>query len=619
VPEADPEESCVPRLPQSDEEYRRSPLYAKRHSVAHLLAKAVLERFEGAVLGVGPPIRDGFYYDFELPRSVTPEDLEALEARVRELIGAGVAFEREDIDVEEARRRFSQQPLKLELIEDIVAGGVDENGEVTGDAVGLSVYDSDHFEDLCRGPHVASTQEIDPDAVALLRVSGAYWRADERRPQLQRIYGTVMDTKEELDHFLWQQEEAKKRDHRAIGEALDLFAFSPSVGRGLPLWLPNGTVVRDELEAWAREVERRQGYQRVVTPHITKADLYYTSGHLPYYKDDLYAPIEIEGEEYYLRPMNCPHHHMVYKARPRSYRELPLRLAEYGTVYRYERSGQLFGLMRVRGFTQNDAHIYCTKDQAKDEFRRVMELHSYYYEHLGITDYHMVLALRDPKNTEKYHGDDEMWTESERITREAMEESGIPYIEELGGAAHYGPKVDFIIRSVTGREFAASTNQVDLYMPGRFDLTYVSSKGEKEPVVILHRAPLGSHERFVAFLVEQFAGAFPTWLAPVQAVIVPISDAQADGAVALQRQLQALDIRAEADLGDATMQAKIRVAAERKVPYVLVLGRREMAAGTVSVRARGGQDLGVWPTGDLAAALQTSIAERSMALELVRP
>ncbi|MGH3851560.1 MAG: threonine--tRNA ligase, partial [Pseudonocardiaceae bacterium] len=342
------------------------------------------------------------------------------------------------------------------------------------------------------------------------------WRGDEKNQQLQRIYGTAWPTRDQLKDYLHRLEEAVKRDHRRIGEDLDLFTFSNEIGRGLPLWMPNGTIIRDELEGWARETERRLGYQRVVTPHITKDALYYLSGHLPYYREDLYSPIDIEGEQYYLRPMNCPHHHMIYRARPRSYRELPFKIAEYGTVYRFERSGQLHGIMRTRGFTQNDAHIYCTLDQAKDQFLEVMHMHDDYYRALGITDFYMVLALRDPANTDKYHDDAEMWRNAERITREAMAESNIPYVEELGGAAHYGPKVDFIIRAVTGKEFAASTNQVDLYTPQRFELTYHDSDGAEKPVAVIHRAPLGSHERFVGFLTEHFAGAFPVWLAPEQ-------------------------------------------------------------------------------------------------------
>jgi threonyl-tRNA synthetase len=376
-----------------------------------------------------------------------------------------------------------------------------------------------------------------------------------------------------------------------LGEELSLFAFDQRVGKGLPLWLPNGTVVRDELERWAREIERKNGYHRVVTPHLTKEDLYYLSGHLPYYQDDLYAPIVIEGERYYLRPMNCPHHHSVYAARPHSYRGLPYKIAEYGTVYRFERSGQLHGLMRARGFTQNDAHIYCTREQAEDQFLDVMHLHEYYYRSLGLENFHMVLAVRDPANKQKYHDDEEMWQDAEQITRSAMERSGIPYVLDVGGAAHYGPKVDFIVRAVTGKEFAASTNQVDLYTPQRFGLRYKDADGEDRPVVVLHRAPLGSHERFVAFLVEEYGGNFPLWLAPEQITVVPVSEHQDDAAAALAADLFAADFRAEADLSESRMQAKIRNSTLRRVPVALVLGAREVESGELALRLRSGQEM----------------------------
>jgi threonyl-tRNA synthetase len=383
------------------------------------------------------------------------------------------------------------------------------------------------------------------------------------------------------------------------------------VGRGLPLWLPRGTVIRDELEDWARQIERRWGYQRITTPHLTRAELYFISGHLPYYEDDLYAPIDIEGDEYYLKPMNCPHHHMVYKARPHSYRELPLRYAEYGTVYRYERSGQLFGLMRTRGFTQNDAHIFCTYDQARDEFVKVMQLHDFYYRALGIEDFHMVLALRDPNNTTKYHGDAAMWDEAERITREAMDASGIHYVTDVGGAAHYGPKADFIIRSVSGREFAASTNQLDLYMPARFGLTYAAADGTDQPVAVIHRAPLGSSERFVAYLIEHFAGLFPVWLAPEQVRIVPITNHQQEYAQKLADSLFDEGFRVEVDGSDNRMQAKIRTAVTDRVPFILVIGRKELEAGTVSVRSRAG-DEGAVPFEQFRERLRELVRTKSL-------
>jgi threonyl-tRNA synthetase len=431
---------------------------------------------------------------------------------------------------------------------------------------------------------------------------------------LQRVYGTLWESKEALDAYLSRLEEAKKRDHRRIGEDLHLFTFSREIGRGLPLWLPKGTIIRDELEKWAKETERKWGYERVVTPHITRSELYYISGHLPYYKDDLYPPLVIDEEEYYLKPMNCPHHHMLYKSRPHSYRDLPIRYAEYGTVYRYEPSGQMHGLMRVRGFTQNDAHIYCTRESAKEEFVAVMRLHQYYYDALGLRDYHMVLALRDPKNKNKYHGDDAMWEESERLSRAAMEESGIPYVDEVGSAAHYGPKADFVIRSVTGREFAASTNQLDLYMPHRFGLTYVDRSGRDQHVVILHRAPLGSHERFVGFLIEHFAGAFPVWLSPVQARVIPVADRHVEYARKVAKGLNDLDFRVDVDDADERMQNKIRKAQLDKVPSMLVVGDREASAEHVSIRLRSGENLGAKPVAEFMERLRMLVGNRSLAL-----
>jgi threonyl-tRNA synthetase len=427
-------------------------------------------------------------------------------------------------------------------------------------------------------------------AFKLTRSAAAYWRGSEKNPQLQRIYGTAWENKTALKDHLHRLEEAQKRDHRRIGEDLDLFTFSSEVGKGLPLWMPNGTVLRDELEGWAHETERRLGYQRVATPHITKDALYYLSGHLPYYAEDLYAPIEIEGENYYLRPMNCPHHHMVYKARPRSYRDLPYKIAEYGTVYRYERSGQVYGIMRSRGFTQNDAHIYCTLDQAKDQFLEVMRMHDDYYRALGITDFYMVLALRDPTNTEKYHDDEQMWQDSERITREAMDESNIPYVEDPGGAAHYGPKADFMFRTVTGKPYAASTNQVDLYTPSRFDLTYTDSDGAEKPVAVIHRAPLGSHERFIGFLTEHFGGAFPVWLAPEQIRVIPVMPDLLDYANKVRDALFDAGLRVDVDASDARLNAKVRTAVTRKIPLILVVGRREAEQQGVTVRYRSGEE-----------------------------
>jgi threonyl-tRNA synthetase len=595
--------------------YSETPLFRQRHSAAHILAQAVVELFPGTKLGVGPPTEDGFYYDFEVPHPLTDDDLPRIEERMREIIRDDTPFVYRQLGAEEARRLFADQPYKLEIIEAILSGTLDPDGNQAGRGdVVLSTYRHGSFEDLCRGPHVSRTSEIDPTALKVMRIAGAYWRSDEARPMLQRVYATLWESKDALEAFAWRLEEAKKRDHRRIGEDLHLFTFSREIGRGLPLWLPKGTIIRDELEKWAKETERKWGYERVVTPHITRSELYYISGHLPYYKEDLYPPLSIEDEEYYLKPMNCPHHHMLYKSRPHSYRELPIRYAEYGTVYRYEASGQMHGLMRVRGFTQNDAHIYCTRESAKDEFVAVMRLHQYYYEVLGLRDYHMVLALRDPKNNSKYHGDAAMWEEAERLTRAAMEESGIPYVDEIGAAAHYGPKADFVIRSVTGREFAASTNQLDLYMPHRFGLTYVDRASREAHVAVLHRAPLGSHERFVGFLIEHFAGAFPVWLAPTQARLIPVADRHVEYARKVAQGLNDLDFRAEVDDADDRMQNKIRRAQLEKVPFMLVVGDREVAAEHVAVRVRSGENLGPRPVAEFTEMLRSLVRTRSLTL-----
>jgi threonyl-tRNA synthetase len=568
-----------------------------RHSCAHVLAQAVQDSFEGAKLGIGPPIENGFYYDFDIDGTFTPEDLDRLGKRMEEIIKSGQLFRRRALSDEDAQRELADEPYKLELI-GLKGSAAADKAEGANFAVGvgeLTIYDNVDrktgelcWKDLCRGPHVPNTRYI--PAFKLTRSAAAYWRGSEKNPQLQRIYGTAWENKTALKDHLHRLEEAQKRDHRRIGEDLDLFTFSSEVGKGLPLWMPNGTVLRDELEGWAHETERRLGYQRVATPHITKDALYYLSGHLPYYAEDLYAPIEIEGENYYLRPMNCPHHHMVYKARPRSYRDLPYKIAEYGTVYRYERSGQVYGIMRSRGFTQNDAHIYCTLDQAKDQFLEVMRMHDDYYRALGITDFYMVLALRDPTNTEKYHDDEQMWQDSERITREAMDESNIPYVEDPGGAAHYGPKVDFMFRTVTGKPYAASTNQVDLYTPSRFDLTYTDSDGAEKPVAVIHRAPLGSHERFIGFLTEHFGGAFPVWLAPEQIRVIPVMPDLLDYANKVRDALFDAGLRVDVDASDARLNAKVRTAVTRKIPLILVVGRREAEQQGVTVRYRSGEE-----------------------------
>lgn len=550
-----------------------------RHSLAHILASAVQELFPGTKFGIGPSIKNGFYYDFDLKKSLTPENLPKIEKKMREIIKKGISFKKKNILKREAKKIFKNQPYKLEIINELKESK-------------MGIYESGDFKDLCQGPHIKSTKEIPIDAFKLTKIAGAYWKGSEKNQMLTRIYGIAFKNKKDLEEYSNVQKEAEKRDHRKLGEQLEIFAFSDKIGKGLPLWLPNGTIIRDELEKWAREIEEKQGYVRVKTPHITKSELYYISGHLPHYKNDMYSPFKIDGDEYYLRPMNCPHHHMIYKSSPKSYRDIPFRMAEYGTVYRYEMSGVLYGLMRTRGFCQNDAHIYCSFSQAKDEFIKVMKMSELYYKKLGINDFYMELALRDPKNPEKYHGNKKMWSLAEKMTRQAMIESKIPFKEKKGGAAFYGPKVDFIIESVTVKEYAISTNQLDLYMGKRFGLTYRDKDGKSKIPAIIHRAPLGSHERFVGFLLEHFAGAFPIWLSPVQIEVIPISEKYNKYGEKILKKLKENGIRAKISDNDETLGKKIRESAAKKTPYMLIVGKKEMKNNLVGVRERKKGDIG---------------------------
>lgn len=554
-----------------------------RHSCAHLLAAAVMELYPKAKRTIGPSIENGFYYDFDFgDAKVSEADLPKIEQEMRELVKSWNSFTRIELTSTEAKKVYPENLYKHELIDEF-----SEKGEKK-----VSFYQSGKFRDLCRGGHCESPhQEL--QHFKLLSIAGAYWRGDEKNKMLTRIYGTCFPTKEELDTHVWQLEEAKKRDHRKLGKELELFTISEKVGQGLVLWLPKGFVLKEIIEEWVKKTEKEWGYQRVTTPNIGKAELYYTSGHLPYYKKDMYPSMKgDDGEEYLLKPMNCPHHHMIYAVKPRSYKELPLRLAEYGTCYRYEASGELFGLMRVRGFAQNDAHIYCTVEQAVEEFVAVMKLHEYYYKKLGITDYHLELALRDPKKKDKYHGDDTMWQLAEELMRKAVKKINIPMVEEQGSAAFYGPKIDFIIHSTIGRQFAISTNQIDLYMGARFNLTYTDEKGDEQTPVIIHRAPLGSHERFIGFLIEHYGGKFPLWLSPVQVTLIPIADRHIARAQKIMQQLEVNDIRTHFDDRSESMQTKIRDSALQKVPYMAIIGDREIEDQTVSIRHRDSVHLG---------------------------
>lgn len=587
-----------------------------RHSFSHVLAMAVLEMFPKAKLGVGPVIENGFYYDFELPRQLTADDLPKLEATMRKVIGQKLEFKKKEVKLAEAIAWANEhdQPYKAELLADLQKYGTtnyDEVSQLIGQSVNRSIgepvsrqrksaapiktvsfYVTGAFRDLCRGPHAASTKDLNPDTFKLTHIAGAYWRGSEKNPQLQRVYGVAFASKKELDHYLWQQAEAKKRDHRVLGEKLGLFTFAPEVGPGLPLWLPKGTVLRDTIEQYAKEVEAAWGYERVATPHIAKEDLYKLSGHIPYYAESMYPPMRLDDGNYYLKAMNCPHTHMIYRARPHSYRELPIRYAEYGTVYRHELSGTLAGLLRTRGFTQNDAHIYCREDQAEEEFLTVMKLHEFWYKKVfGIKDFYMRLSLPSKDKT-KYASMPEGWEKSVAIIRRAMKRSKLPYVEAAGEAAFYGPKVDFQIRSVIGREESASTNQLDFLAAQRFNLTYRDKDGADKPVYVIHRAPLGSHERFVAFLIEHYAGAFPVWLAPVQVSVIPITDKHAAYARKTTAALKAAGIRVELQDQNETVGKKIREAETQKIPYMLIVGDKEVGAKTVAVRDRAKGDRG---------------------------
>lgn len=554
-----------------------------RHSCAHLLAAAVVELWPKAKRTIGPAIEDGFYYDFD-NLEISDTDFPKIEERMHELLKSWESFQKQEVSIEEAKKAYKDNEYKLELID-----------EFSKERQKLTFYKSGDYSDLCRGGHIENLSE-ELKHFKLLSIAGAYWRGSEKNKMLTRIYGTIFPTKEELDRYLENLEKAKLHDHRKLGKELELFEISEDVGRGLILWLPKGNIIKEEIENWAKETEKEWGYQRVTTPNITKSGLYYTSGHLPYYKSDMYPPMKLDkNEEYYLKPMNCPHHHMIYKAKPRSYRDLPLRLAEYGTCYRYEASGELFGMLRVRGFAQNDSHIYCTINQAVDEFVKVMELHEYYYRSLGINDYHLELALRDPKNKKKYMGSDEMWELAEKLMREAVKRIKIPMVEQQGNAAFYGPKIDFIIKSSIGREFAISTNQIDLFMGERFGLKYIDKDGSEKTPAIIHRAPLGSHERFIGFLIEHFGGNFPTWLTPVQTRILPVSEKHMEYANKILSKLKEAGIRAEIDDRNEKIQEKIRKGHEDKVGYMLIVGDKEVETNTVTERARSGKPDGPFP------------------------
>jgi threonyl-tRNA synthetase len=599
-------------LNQPEERYEDSQLYRIRHSAAHVLAQAVLEFYPETKYTIGPPVENGFYYDFDLPQPLVLEDLEKIEKRMRQIIAGGHPFVKKVVSAEEARQVFKDQPYKLELIDGLEKGGLDEYGNPLAEKVEISIYQNDTFTDLCRGPHVETTRQINPSAIKLMSLAGAYWRGDEHNKMLTRIYGTAWRTPDELKNYLKMLEEAKARDHRKLGKELEIFTYDEEVGPGLPLWLPRGGVIIEELERLAKEMEEKAGYLRVKTPHLAKEDLFVHSGHLPYYAESMYPPMEIEGVKYYVKPMNCPMHHKIYASKPRSYRDLPIRLAEYGTCYRYEKSGELFGLMRVRSMQMNDAHMYVTEDQFEQEFMGVMDMYKKYIDLFGITKFVMRLSLHSKEGLGKKYVDNErLWLKTEDMVRRAMINGGVPFVEAANEAAFYGPKIDGQVWSAIGKEFSLATNQVDFAQPGRFNLVYTNKDGVEETPLCIHRAPLGTHERFIGFLLEHYAGNFPVWLSPEQVKVIPITDPQNEYAEKIVRQLRDEGIRASADVSSQRMNAKIRAAQLMKIPYMLVVGENEAQAGQVSLRVRDGSRADNIPLAEFIARAKDRITTRS--------
>ena len=569
------------------------------HSSAHLMAEAIESIFDGVKFWVGPPVDNGFYYDVDMGgHSITEDDLRKLEVKMAELAKQNNTYLRKPIAKGEAVQYFSEKgdEYKLDLLQGL------QDGEIT-------FYTQGGFTDLCRGPHIPATGFI--KAIKLTSIAGAYWKGDEKNKQLTRIYGVTFPAQKQLDEYLLLLEEAKKRDHRKLGKELGIFTMDDDVGQGLILWMPNGTVIIEQLEKLAKETENDGGYKRVVTPHIAKESMYITSGHLPYYADSMYPPMELEGEKYYLKSMNCPHHHKIYAAEPKSYRDLPYRIAEYGTVYRYEQSGELFGLMRVRCLHMNDAHIYCTKEQFNNEFRAVNDMYLKYFKIFGIDKYVMRLSLHSPdKLGIKYVNEPELWLETEAMVRQVMTEANIPFVEVQDEAAFYGPKIDVQIYSVIGREFTLATNQVDFSQGRSFKLEYTTQDNTTDTPLIIHRAPLGTHERFIGFLLEHYAGKLPVWLAPLQVKILPISDKFGDYAKDVLHKLKKADIRAEIDDRNEKIGRKIRDTEMMKVPYMLVVGEKEMNENKVAVRRQGKGDLGVKLVDEFLNEIVEEVKER---------
>ena len=589
---------------------QKDDLYKLRHSAAHVMAQAVMEMFPGeARIAIGPPIENGFYYDFDLPRSLTPEDLEMIEKRMRQIIGGKHQFQYRQVSAEEAKALYADQPYKIELIDGLERGGFDEYGNPLAEAPVISTYRHDTFEDLCRGPHVEHTGQIPPDGFKLLATAGAYWRGDEKRPMLQRIYGTAWPNKKLLADYLNRLEEAKKRDHRKIGKELDLFsADSDDVGGGLILWHPNGALMRHLAEDFCKQEHLAHGYVMVYTPHIGRAKLWEISGHLDFYKENMYSPIEIEGQEYYLKPMNCPFHVNIFASKVRSYRDLPIRMAEWGTVYRFERSGVLHGLARVRGFTQDDAHLFCRPDQMPAEIDRVLNFCLYILRSFGFTEFNAYLSTKPAKAV----GPDDMWVAAEMALEEALKRASIRYEVDEGGGAFYGPKIDLKMLDALGREWQLSTIQFDFNLPERFDLHYVGEDGLQHRPYMIHRALLGSMERFFAVLIEHYAGAFPVWLHPVQVSVIPITDRNNEYAHEVADRLKAAGLRVQVHDGSDRMQAKVRDAQLMKVPYMLVLGDQEQEQGQVNLRLRTGDRRGNMSLNEFLVMAQDVIGTKAL-------
>lgn len=558
-------------------------LHNLRHSLAHLLAAAVLEYYPDTKVTLGPPIDDGFYYDFDFSSPISDKDLPKIEKKMREILKTWKEFSHEEKSTEEAKKYFADNPYKLEIINEIA-----EKGEK------ITLYTSGKFTDLCRGGHLENpNKEIDSGAFKLDRIAGAYWRGDEKNKMLTRIYGLAFEAKEELEAYIKQREEAEKRDHRKLGKELKIFVFDEDTGAGLPLWLPNGATIIEELEKLAKETESTAGYLRVRTPHLAKESMYTRSGHLPYYEESMFPPMEYEGVKYYLKAMNCPHHHKIFDAEKRSYKNLPIRLAEYGTCYRHEKSGELFGLMRVRMLSMNDAHIYCTEEQFADEFRAVNDMYLKYFKIFGIDKYVMRFSTHDPKKLgEKFVNEPELWKKTEDMVRQTLIESKIPFVEIPNEAAFYGPKIDIQVWSAIGREFTLATNQVDFAVPKRFNLTYTNKEGKVETPLCIHRAPLSTHERFIGFLIEHYAGAFPLWLSPVQVKVIPVRENHNEYAKKVFELLKENGIRAEFADEDKNLGGKVRDAKNNKIPYWIVIGDKEIETDKITLESRDAGQLG---------------------------